>query len=58
MKKEDAIKKYGEKVVELARDMHETDFGKVVFEEDVVDLEWDIPLCEEDQIEYLEKAKF
>lgn len=57
MKKEYAIKKYGAVVVEKARDMHETDVGKVVFEEDITDYDWDVPLEHEEQINYLERAK-
>lgn len=47
MTKNEAIEKYGAEIVELARDMHETDFGKVLFPEDV-QTEWDIPQDEEE----------
>lgn len=57
MKKQTAIDVYGIDVVERARNMHETDFGKVLFEEDITDPENEIPQPHEEQIQYLERAK-
>ena len=34
MTKQQAVDKFGKNTVELARDLYETDFGKVLFEED------------------------
>lgn len=57
MNQQEAIELYGAAVVQKARDMHETDLGKVVFEEDITDPEWDVPLSDEQKIDYLERAK-
>lgn len=56
MKKQDAIEKYGINVVEKARDMHETSFGKVLFKEDI-DGMFDIAPDSKEVIDYLERAR-
>ena len=55
--KNEAIRIFGEDVVERARDFYETDFGKVLFQEDCVE-EFDFPLNNNDAIlSYLFAAK-
>lgn len=56
MKKKEAFLKYGADVIDKARLMHETDFGKVLFAEDARNPD-DIHPSHTDQVEYLERAK-
>lgn len=59
MTKEQAIKQFGQTVVDKALMMYETDFGKILFSEDV-EYEDDIPLMEVDEekaVSYLYRAK-
>ncbi len=55
MSKKKTIEKWGKDVVEKARDMYETYYGKVFFPEDCVTDE-DIPLNSDERNDYLLKA--
>ena len=58
MTKEDAIAKFGVEAVEFARQMYETDFGKVLFVEDC-EYEEDSPLNDQDELlGYLIRATY
>lgn len=59
MTKQEAIKQFGQAVVDHARHMYETNYGKILFSEDV-QYEDDIPLMQVDEQEavaYLFRAK-
>lgn len=57
MTKSKAINLYGIKVIDKARDLYETDFGKVLFPEDC-QYDEDISPDEEERLEYIGKAHY
>jgi hypothetical protein len=56
MKKKQAVKIYGQDIVDRAKQMYETNSGKVLFVEDC-DYDDDIPCDNTTQLEYLNRAR-